>query len=323
MVDIAQFKDRAKWPKARKSIEDVVRSVLSLDKAPREGIDLQSKVIDETDHPGFSRRRIEYFVDEWIRVGAWVFVPDGKDERPAIVCCHSAVPQGKDEPAGINGPKNTAFARHYAERGYVTIAPDCVTAGERVLPGQGPLDGRQFYKDYPRSSLAGKMHSDYRRSIDVLQELREVDPERIGVIGHDLGAMNALFLTALDERTTACVASCGFTMMAESAEPGRWGRDPGLLLIPKLKQAATSGEFPFDWDELLALIAPSPTLLLTALNDDILANAGSCETAIGRAKRIFKLTGAPHALENFTHQDGHQITARSLEEADGWFERWL
>ncbi len=323
MVDIAQFKDRAKWPKARKAIEESVRSLLALDKTPREAIDLQVKVADETDYPGFTRRRIEYFVDEWIRVGAWLFVPDGNDERPAIVCCHSAVPQGKDEPAGIKGSKHTAFAKHYAERGYVTIAPDCVTAGERVLPGQAPLDCRQFYKDYPRSSLAGKMHSDYRRCIDVLQEFREVDPERIGVIGHDLGAMNALLLTALDGRASVCVASCGFTMLGETAEPGRWGRDPGLLLIPKLKPSGEPGGFPFDWDEVLALIAPSPTLLLTALNDDILSNTASCETAAVRAKKIFKLTGAAQALENFTHEDGHQVTAQALEEADGWFERWL
>ncbi len=323
MVDIAQFKDRAKWPNARKAIEDSLRGLLALEKAPREGFDLQIKVTDETDHPGYTRRRVEYFVDEWVRVGAWLFVPDGKDERPAIVCCHSAVPQGKDEPAGINGPEYSAFARHYASKGYVTIAPDCLTAGERVAPGRSALDCHQFYKDYPRCTLAGKMYTDYRRSIDVLQELREVDSERVGVIGHDLGALNALLLTALDERASVCVASCGFTMMGEDAAPGRWGGATGLSLIPRLTDCAASGEFPFDWDEVLALIAPSPTLLLTALNDEVLANAGSCETAVARAKKIFKLTGAAAALDNFSHEDGHRMTAATLEEADGWFERWL
>jgi predicted dienelactone hydrolase len=44
----------------------------------------------------------------------------------------------------------------------------------------------------------------------VLQSLPEVDPRRIGSIGHSLGGHNTLFVAAFDRRIKAMVTSCGF-----------------------------------------------------------------------------------------------------------------
>ena len=43
--------------------------------------------------------------------------------------------------------------------------------------------------------------------------LFEVDPERIGVIGHSLGGHNAMFLGVFDQRLKVIVSSCGWTPM--------------------------------------------------------------------------------------------------------------
>ena len=48
------------------------------------------------------------------------------------------------------------------------------------------------------------------RAVDLLESLPEVDPDRIGVIGHSLGGHNALFVAAFDQRIRAVVSSCGF-----------------------------------------------------------------------------------------------------------------
>ena len=40
----------------------------------------------------------------------------------------------------------------------------------------------------------------HRRAVDLLASLPEVDPRRIGVIGHSLGGHNSLFVAAFDPR---------------------------------------------------------------------------------------------------------------------------
>jgi pimeloyl-ACP methyl ester carboxylesterase len=113
---------------------------------------------------------------------------------------------------------------------------------------------------------------DHMRCVDVLEEMREVDSARVGVIGHDIGGYNALLLAAFDERVQACVASCGFTPFAEDAQPDRWSGASEFVPLPKLAAAVAKGKYPFDWDEVLALLAPSATFIVTALNDEVLSN---------------------------------------------------
>jgi len=290
---------------------------------PKERAELQLKTVDEVSFAGYVRRRINYFVDDWHRTSAWLFLPEGKDEVPAILCCHQRVPQGKNEPAGIEGDPRLAFAQRYAELGYATLAVDCLAAGERVYYKLEPYDTSAFHKDNPKLSALGKMLIDHAQALDALSESRRVDMERLGVIGHGMGAYNALFLAAFDERIRACVASCGFTRFADDKTPERWVEDEGFAVLPKLKDAVDKREFPFDWEHILALGAPIPTLLLTALNDPSLANTKSCDKAAKLAGGIYGLLGAEEALCNRTHREGHTLTPELLECADEWFERWL
>ncbi|MCP4644576.1 MAG: hypothetical protein GY851_29295 [bacterium] len=321
MVDLGNMKSIAEWPKARKSIiKSIARTLGAL---PSVRADLQAKTIDETDQAGYTRSRVNYFVDEWTRVTAWLFVPDGHEEMPALLCCHDRTAQGKDEPAGIQGNPLLAFARHYAEMGYVTLAPDCVTAGERGSSRLKAFESASFYADQPEMSMLGKMMADHVHALDVLAELKQVDSARLGVIGHGLGACNALVLSAFDERVQACVASCGFTRFTEDTNAARWVDDDGLTILPKLRESVETKEFPFDWEHVLAMAAPSPILLLTALNDDILAKTKSCGKAAKLAGKIYEFLGESDALCNHEHKDGRCLTPETLALADEWFERWL
>jgi len=321
MIDLSKVKSPAQWPSTRAKIEAAVVEVLQA--VPKERTELQVKTIDEMQFSTYVRRRVNYFVDPWERVTAWQFVPDGRDVLPAILCCHRTVPQGKDEPAGIDGDPLLALAQRYAEKGYVTLAPDCITAGGRVSSGLEPFDTKNFYKDNPAMSAMGKMLSDHLHAVDALCDSKRVDAARIGVVGHGLGAHNALMLAAFDERIRAGVASCGFTRFADDKDPGRWARSNGFVYLPKLLKAVKQRKFLFDWEHILALVAPSPTLVISALNDDCFSNTRSCEKAARAAGDVYKLLGAPEAIATFSHDEGHRMTFEALEAADEWFERWL
>jgi dienelactone hydrolase len=318
---LSAVKERGDWPATRQKIEAAIHSLLG--KLPKDPIDPQAKIIEEQTLSGVVRRRVNYFVDEWSRITAWMFVPEDEQDCPAILCLHGRTAVGKDECAGIDSDPLYAFAKHYAEMGYVTFAPDAVTFGER-LPARGmSMDTRLFYKDNPKLTALGKMLWDHTCCLDVLSEMKEVDPGRLGVIGHDLGAVNALMLAAFDDRIRTTVASSGFTRFDAEPGPDRWAPEEGLVLLPQLREAFETRSFPFDWEDVLALIAPNPLLVASATNDEVLAAPESVGDAVKTAGTVYKMLGASEALEHFAHNGGHAMTIESLETADAWFDRWL
>ena len=321
MQDLSKLKGLSEWLPVREKIEAAVRTVIG--DLENERVELQMKTLDEMSFPGYVRRRVNYFVDEWERVTAWLFVPDGRDEVPGILCCHQAVAYGKDEPAGVRGDSTLAIARRYAQMGYVTIAPDSITCGERQSHGLPALDTKSFYKDNPKRSVLGKMLQDHTYALEAMCELKRVDPARLGVIGHGLGGTNALLLSAFDQRVQCCVSSCGFTRFQDDKNPERWATENGLVQLPKLREAIEQKSFPFDWEHILALIAPTPNLVITATNDEVLSNPKSCEKAVKSAKTMYKFLSAADALAQYPHSGGHALPPHALEQADDWFERWL
>ncbi len=319
-IDFKKLKSAMEWGGMRRQVEEAIQGLLG--DLPKRKPDIQLKIIDDTDHPGFTQQRVNYFVEEWDRVSAWLFIPKGRDEVPAILCCHQETPEGKDEPAGISGDPRMDFARHYAELGYATLAPDCITAGERVLIRSAPYEIKNFKKNYPNLSLWGKMLVDHQYALDALSEVGRVDAARMGVIGHGLGAANALLLSAFDERVLACVASCGFTRFETDKHPGRWASEE-LMLLPELLKYVEKKDYPFDWEHILSLAAPSALLIINSLADSRFHNPKSSQKAVSIASNVYKLLGASRALDHFGHYDGHRITPETQEIADDWFERWL
>ncbi len=319
---LGEIKKRSDWPETRQSIEAAVQEVLG--KMPKEPIDPQVKVVDEQTMGNCIRRRVNYFVDEWTRVTAWMFLPEDEMDCPAVLCLHGRTPIGKDEPAGIDAADPLlAFASHYAARGFVTMAPDCLACGERSASRSQPFDTRGFYKENPKWSAMGKILWDHMRCLDVLSETKEVDAGRIGAIGHGLGGANALMLGAFDDRVRAIVASAGFVPFAADADPTRWIREDNLNLMPKLKAALESKQFSFDWDHILALIAPNPALLITSPADEAFAQPAKIDESIALVRKLYRLLGATDAIEHVTHKSGARMTTEALEAADEWFDRWL
>lgn len=322
MMDLTQISGLTGWPDTRKRIEDALHDAL---RTPTyEPVDLQLRVAEENDVRGVTRRLVVFFLSEIEMVAGWLFIPEGKEDAPAILCCHQESLYGKDEAAGIDGAPRLGFAQHYAEMGYVTLAIDVPTVGRRSITRRDPYDIQAFNKENKEFSFAGKMLADHMRTLDVFSEIKRVDTTRIGVIGHGLGAFNALLLTAFDDRVQACVASCGFSRFSTTkTDAGRWPGQEKLVLLPNIVKAASRGAFPFDWEHILALAAPTPVQVITSMSNAIHENPKSCQKAITIAAKIYKLLGAQSALDHYMHHDGHVITPETLEVADEWFERWL
>jgi dienelactone hydrolase len=83
------------------------------------------------------------------------------------------------------------FARYFANQGLSAVI---------VTRGRDPLAALTA----PAGTVQGNLF-DYRRVLDWIEQQPELDARRIGLFGMSLGAMDAVMLTALDDRVRALV----------------------------------------------------------------------------------------------------------------------
>ncbi|MCA9027561.1 MAG: alpha/beta fold hydrolase [Planctomycetaceae bacterium] len=222
-------------------------------------LDAESELIEETEN--YQRYRVTFASAPGERVIAWLLMPnDLTDRASAMLCLHQTVPIGKDEPAGLGGKPNLHYAHELANRGYVCLVPDYPSFGEDAFDFEAAADRWQ----------SGSMKAIWNniRSIDYLETLPEVNPDRIGVIGHSLGGHNALFTAAFDQRLNAVITSCGFTEFHQyySGDLKGW---TSLRYMPHIasEYGNNPDRVPFDFQEVFAAIAPRPVFINAPIED--------------------------------------------------------
>jgi dienelactone hydrolase len=277
------------WRHRRRHIIAGMEEVMGPLPRPIKPVPLDVQVVEEHEGDGFVRRKIAYHTDDAIkRVRAWLLVPTEKStaKRPAMLCLQQTTKKGKDSPVGLADRPTLHYALELAKRGYVTLSPDYPTFGEY------PYD---FDADH---YVSGSMKAIYdnTRSIDVLTSLPEVDPERIGCIGHSLGGHNSLFTAVFDERIKAVVTSCGFCSFHkyDGGDLRGWS-GPRYMPLIATKYHYSAAEMPFEFQEVLAAIAARPIFVVAPLRDDNFDHEG-VRDCIRAAQPIYKLLGNPDGL---------------------------
>lgn len=308
------IRNAADWAKRREHILANMQQVMGpLPDAARK-VPLDLRVIEETKTDRFVRKKLTFAPEKDDRVPAYLFLPlESKGKRPAILCLHQTVRIGKGEPAGQGGSPNLHYAVHLAERGYVTLAIDYPNFGEYT------------FATYDRGYLSGSMKAIWNnmRAIDLLQSLPEVDPERIGCIGHSLGGHNTMFTAAFDPRIKVIVSNCGFTSFPKYYG-GKLKGWTSATYMPRIASVYESKpeKMPFDFTEVVAAFAPRPFLASAPLHDSNFEVSGikDCITA---ARPVYELLGARDRLEANYPDCKHDFPAEVRKVAYDWLDRWL
>jgi putative membrane-bound dehydrogenase-like protein len=240
---------------------------------------------------GYTRLTLSYVAEEGDRVPAYLYLPSDRprDERlPAMLALHPTGPMGK----GIvddAGPKpNRGYGKELAQRGYVVLAPD--------YPSFGDYKQYDFKNDkYLSGTMKGIVN--HIRGIDLLQARPEVDPKRIGAIGHSLGGHNAMFVGVFDERLKVIVSCCGWTPFHDyyGGKIAGWTSD---RYMPRLKYVymLDPGQVPFDFYEVVAALAPRAFFSVSPEHDSNFDVAG-VRKAEPEARQVFHLFGADENLQ--------------------------
>lgn len=253
---------------------------------------LDPKLSDETPGDGFTRYTITFTssTEDGDRIPAYLYLPSNRraaERRAAILALHPTGAPGKGIVDG-QGKANRGYARELAQRGYVVIAPD--------YPSFGDLAKYDFHADrYVSGTMKGIFN--HMRCVDLLQSRDDVDPNRIGVIGHSLGGHNSMFVGVFDERLKVMVSSCGWCPFHDyyGGKIAGWTSD---RYMPRLRDdyGLDPNRVPFDFYEIVAALAPRAFFSVSPLRDSNF-DVNGVKKAIPAAKPVYELLSAGEKLQ--------------------------
>jgi len=163
----------------------------------------------------------------------------------------------------------------------------------------------------------------HMRCVDLLQSRAEVDPRRIGVIGHSLGGHNSMFVAVFDPRIKVIVSSCGWTPFHDyyGGKIAGWTSDRYMPLL-KTKYELNPDRVPFDFYEVVAALAPRAFFSNSPLHDDNFAVVG-VRRGIEKARAVYGLLGTPDNLQVRYPDCSHDFPNEVRREAYEFIDRVL
>jgi dienelactone hydrolase len=312
--NLKPIKSSDDWCKRRNQILDSMQQVMGPlpDASAKVPLDLQ--VIEETLIDGIKLIRISFAVEKNDRVPAYLLIPaEHKKSVPGILCLHQTIKIGKEEPAGLGGSPNLNYALELAKRGYVTLAPDY------------PNFGEYCYDPYSNGYLSATMKGIWNNmvAVDLLQSLPEVDPERIGCIGHSLGGHNSLFLAVFDTRIKVIVTSCGFTSFFKyyNGDLTGWSHKGYMPRIASVYDR-NPARMPFDFTEIIGALAPRPLFINAPLQDSNFEVSGVYD-CVNAAIPVYKLLKAGNNIVMTNPDAPHDFPPDTREAAYTFLDRHL
>ncbi|MFJ5768975.1 dienelactone hydrolase family protein [Psychrobacillus sp. NPDC093180] len=242
---------------------------------------------------------------------------------PSVIALHPTSDNGKEDISTVMGRENRRYGLELVKRGYVVLAPDTITAGERILPNEKAFQTTSFYKSYPKWSAVAKMLVDHQQGISLLEELSIVDGSRIGAIGHSLGGYNSFFLAGIDKRVKAVVCSCGLSLFTQDPEKHRWGSREWFSHIPKISDYIDEGVVPFEFTEIAALVAPTPFFLWMGQNDHIFPHWKPAATGLFELNSLYEWMGEGERFRSLIGNSGHDFPVEIRQLAYSFLDKWL
>ncbi|MBA4385651.1 MAG: hypothetical protein C0410_13010 [Anaerolinea sp.] len=321
--DNRTIQELAQWEKKRESIRACLFETIGIPPIERNTHSIQ--IVNEELFEEYIRTKISYVVGEGEIITSYLLRPkDFIKPAPAILALHQTVKYGKDEVVGLNGYPDFAYGHELAKRGYIVLAPDNLTAGERIYPVKECFDSSPFYEQYPGWSMVGKNLEDSKSAIDVLYTLDFVDKDRVGVIGHSLGGHNSIFAAALDERIKVAISNCGLSVFSEEEERMEWSLEDGYIYIPQLRRYFLENiDPPFDLHEVAALIAPKPWLNISSYFDRAYGNQEFLAEIGTQLNQVYNLYNESKAFGYYMHGNDHSFPRSTRELAYAWLDQWL
>ena len=303
---------REGWEQQRKQIRDEWRKFLGPMPESRPAVKLEVLKTETLD--AVERQLVRYEGEPGLFVEGYLLRPTAANnsgaKRAGIVALHQTTNASIDEVAGVSGPDSMQIGLKLAKRGFIVFCPRCFLWQNAKDLNDAVAKHRERH---PKSLGMAKMLYDAVRGVDVLESLPDVDAKRIGAVGHSLGAKEALYLAAFDDRIKAAVASEGGIGFRSTNWDAPWYLGPAIR----------NENFSLNHHQLLALIAPRPFLVLGGEAGGGAADGDRSWPLLEAALPVWRLCGEPIRLGLLNHRQGHSISKESFEKIAEWLETYL
>ncbi|MFO1021498.1 MAG: dienelactone hydrolase family protein [Planctomycetales bacterium] len=318
-------KSPAEWQARKEVLRKRYLDLLRDDQKPaKPPLDLQ--VLESVPVPDgkYTRQMVSYAVEADERTYAYIAIPDGlKAPAPAVVVLHGTYKEANKGVAGLVPGYEFPSLDDLARRGYVVIAPEHFVIGHRT-PKEGDYDTAQFYKKHPAWTAVGKFTYEHSIAVDVLSQMKEVDPQRIGAMGHSLGGHGSFFLAAYDPRIQATCSNCSASFFRHNPRPDHWARDHWYIYFKHIRPEMLQGRLPpIDFHEIIALIAPRPFLDVSGLNDGPPLTQRQRVLMNLKIMDVYELEGKPENFAFYVHGQKHSAQSDSRQLIYAWLDKHL
>jgi dienelactone hydrolase len=303
------IRDLAGWQARRKQLRESWLKVLGpLPSAPPQ---MSFEVLESEDLEKCTRHLIQYEVEPGRIVQAYLLKPKTvlKKPYPALVVFHGTTTETSKSVAGLGSKPHQRIGLQLAEQGFVVLCPsNFLWEQSTYLKAVAAARER-----HPESLGMATMLADGIRAVDLLLTIPEVDAERIGTIGHSLGAKEAMYLMAFDDRVQAGVASEGGVGLDSTNWEAPWYLGP----------ASKNPDFGRDHHELVALIAPRPFLVLGGETGRGCADGERSWPYIEAGQQVSKLYGEIPRQGLLNHHEGHLLSPASAAKSFEWLQVYI
>jgi len=244
---------------------------------------------------------ISYASPKGGRVPAYLVIPSGKGAFAAVIWGHWYMPGSEF----LNRKEFLAEAVALAPSGVVSLLID----GPIARPGH--VENDDFLSE---QQIIDRVQAivDMRRGADLLLARSDVDPKRLGYVGHSYNAETGAFLSGIDRRFRCFVLMAG-AMSDQITMKSKEVQDYRQKVGPEKFDAFMTKYAWLDQGKYVSRAAPEYVFLQYGSQEDFLTPERDREYAavVSEPKR-FKLYDAPHALNAEARRDRVAFLAEQL-----------
>lgn len=277
-----------------------------------EKVDLNIRVEYEKDDPEFIERRIVIDVEDGCSMPCHLLIPkNGNAPYPAVICLqghttgmHIALGRKVYEKDGyyFRGVDNE-YGLQALREGYAVLVMEQRGFGERrtdqaKVKGQTTCDHDAKVALLMGRTLIGERVWDISRAVDMLEQMPEVDKDKIGIMGLSGGGTATYYAAAYDPRFKAAMSAGSVCSFDRSI--GIMGHC-GCNYIPGMAKY-------FDMGEIASMIAPRGLVVCTGDEDPIFLLDG-VQKVYGVIESIYEKEGAKDKCTLHVGHGGHRFFA--------------
>ena len=269
-----------------------------------------------------TRYKVRFYWTPTELTDGYLLIPDKEGKKPAVI----TVFYEPETAVGIEGKPDRDFAYQLAKRGFVTLS---IGTAETTKNKTYSI----YYPDRENATLQPLSALAYAsaNAFEALSKVEDVDPDRIGIVGHSYGGKWAMFASCLYDKFAASAWIDPGIVFDETKGSGVNYWEPWYLgyynppwektwsqteanakgLYPKLREEG------YDLHELHALMAPRPFLVSGGSSDLI-----ERWIPLNHSIAVNKMLGYTHRVA-MSNRPQHSPDAQSNEIVYSFFEWFL